>query len=93
MHIILLIISLISTYIKSNHGSNHGKLNHKWLNPSLGGTIKNHIKEWLMKQKKPNHSFSDAPPSSSMDLLQVPKWKQWKEKESSRAPLLAALRG
>jgi hypothetical protein len=23
----------------------------KWVNPSLGGTIKNHIKEWLRNQK------------------------------------------
>ncbi len=29
-----------------------------WGNPSLDGTIRNHLMEWLMNQKQPNH-FSD----------------------------------
>jgi hypothetical protein len=41
MHIILLIISLISTYVKFKHS----KLDRKWANPSLGDTIKNHFKK------------------------------------------------
>jgi hypothetical protein len=28
-----------------------------WANPSLGGTTRNHIKEWLRNQKQPNHFF------------------------------------
>ncbi len=27
----------------------------RWTNPSLGGTIRNHLKEWLRKQKWQNH--------------------------------------
>jgi hypothetical protein len=46
-------ILLISIYIKSNHG----KLNHKWANPSLGGTTKNHLKEGMVNETKPTKSF------------------------------------
>jgi len=28
-----------------------------WRNPSLGGTTRNHLKEWLRNQKQPNHFF------------------------------------
>jgi hypothetical protein len=51
MHIILLIISLISTYIKSNHG----KLNHKWANPSLSGTLK--PPQGMVNEATPTKSF------------------------------------
>jgi hypothetical protein len=27
----------------------------KWVNPSLGGTTRNHLEEWLKNQKQPNH--------------------------------------
>jgi hypothetical protein len=27
------------------------------VNPSLGGTTRNHLKEWLKNQKHPNHFF------------------------------------
>jgi len=28
---------------------------HFKVNPSLGGTTRNHLKEWLKNQKQPNH--------------------------------------
>jgi hypothetical protein len=32
-----------------------------WVNPSLGGTIKNHLKEWLGNQKWTNHFLGPFP--------------------------------
>ncbi len=34
------------------------RVKNPWVNPSLGGTLRNHLKEWLRNKKQPNHFFS-----------------------------------
>jgi hypothetical protein len=34
-----------------------GQIPSCWANPSLGGTIRNHLKEWLRNQKQPKSFF------------------------------------